>query len=429
MCDALTEAQALLDGDEETLARVASSLLKPLRDNCVERPWGGSRIREFKGLDQNVSSAAPLGEAFEIAAFNDDAEARQYPSLLRFADGSDVSLATAIERQADGLLGRDFAARFGACIPLLPKLLNVKELLSVQGHPEGNTEVYVIIDAEPGATLRVGFREDIDPGELSERLIDGRRRQETLQAMLAGVLSADAIQELVSPWFAERETGFEAIAQSFEAGELNGDELRECLVELKILYWHVLDAMNEIPVSPGQVIYNANPQRITAETGKQPSAEVHALGNPEKKEVLALEIRRPGPTFRAWDNVRFPIRDIDIQAAIAALNLQATSSDEYIVEPTPVAERAGVFCSVDSAAFRVEHLRPSSSVAVEVPEEAPHFLFAIGGSARVVAQDGRSLGDLRQGESAVVPIGVGSYRVESTADATEIIKASLPVDA
>ena len=36
---------------------------------------------------------------------------------------------------------------------------------------------------------------------------------------------------------------------------------------------------------------------------------------------------------------------------------------------------------------------------------------------------------LRQGESAVVPIRVGSYRVESTADATEIIKASLPVNA
>jgi mannose-6-phosphate isomerase class I len=412
--DALSEAQALLDGDEETLARVASSLLKPRRDNCVERPWGGSRIRKFKGLEENVSSTAPLGEAFEIAAFNDDDEARQYPSLLQFSDGSDVSLATAIERQADALLGSDFAARFGTCIPLLPKLLNVKELLSVQGHPEGNTEVYVIIDAEPGATIRVGFRDDIDPDELVERLIHGRQRQEALQSMLAGVHSADEIQRLVAPWFAERESGFEAIEQSFEESDVSRDELRECLVELKILYWHVLDAMNEIPVSPGQVIYNANPARITEETGKQASAEVHALGNPEKKEVLALEIR---------------IREIDVRAAIAALNLQATTIDEYIVEPEPVAGRAGVFCSVDSAAFRVEHLRPSSTAPVEVPEEAPHFLFAIGGCARVIASDGRLLGDLRQGESAVVPIGIGSYRVESTTNETEIIKASLPVDA
>ena len=45
-------------------------------------------------------------------------------------------------------------------------------------------------------------------------------------------------------------------------------------------------------------------------------AEVHALGNPEGREILALEIRRPGPTFRAWDNVRFPVRDVDVDAAL-----------------------------------------------------------------------------------------------------------------
>jgi hypothetical protein len=429
----LSEAQALLDGDSDTLARVASSLLKPLNDNFVERPWGGSRIRQFKGLDPAPEQAAMggtvVGEAFEIAAYDDDPEARKYPSLLRFGDRSEISLASVLERQVDGLLGSDFARRFGARIPLLPKILNIKELLSVQAHPEGNTEVYIIIDAEPGATIRLGFHEDMDPDQLKKELIAGRQRQEAIRLLLANGQGADDIQKLVSPWLAQREAEFESIEKSVAASDVHRDEIRELLTELKILYWRVLDAMNVIPLSPGQVIHNANPARITANSGRRPSAEVHALGNPEKKEILALEIRRPGPTFRAWDNVRFPMREIDVDAAIGALSLEATVIDEYIVHPMPVAGRTDVFCSVDSAAFRVEHLRPGVSGSVEIPKELPHCLLAIRGSAHMVARDGRIVGDLRQGESAVVPIGVGCYRVESSIDDTEIIKVSLPNDA
>ena len=119
----------------------------------------------------------------------------------------------------------------------------------------------------------------------------------------------------------------------------------------------------------------------------------------------------------------------DVDAAIGALNLQATKVEEYVVQPAPVAGRMGVFCSVDSAAFRVEHLRPGPDDSVEIPDELPHCLLAIRGSARIVARDNRIIGDLRQGESAVVPIGVRGYRVESATDDTEIIKASFPSDA
>ena len=39
--------------------------------------------------------------------------------------------------------------------------------------------------------------------------------------------------------------------------------------------------LNEISVTPGQVIYNANPEAVSAATGRPRSAEVHALGNPQ----------------------------------------------------------------------------------------------------------------------------------------------------
>src|SRR5690606_9586074 len=142
--------------------------------------------------------------------------------------------------------------------------------------------------------------------------------------------------------------------------------------------------------------------RIMAATGKAASAEVHALGNPEGLEILALEVRRPGPTFRAWDNVRFPLRAVDAEAAVDALNLRGTRPEEFLVEPRPVAGRPGVFCSVDGEFFRIEHLRPLPGRAVSVPAEPPHCLHLLAGSASLETAGGSTLGALARGESALV---------------------------
>ncbi|HEY5622336.1 MAG TPA: hypothetical protein VIV14_01160, partial [Gammaproteobacteria bacterium] len=229
------------------------------------------------------------------------------------------------------------------------------------------------------------------------------------------------------PWLAARDAGIESIAHEF-TGLSSSAEILELLKPLKRLYWRVLDSMNEIPVRAGQVIHNANPERITAATGRAPSAEVHALGNPEGKEILALEIRRPGPTFRAWDNVRFPIRDVDVAAAIDALNLLGTRPEEFIVEPAPVGGSVGVYRSIDSAAFRVEHLRPTESMAIDVAADRAHCLHAIRGSVQLTNSVGAHVGSLDRGESAVVPEGVGAYRLTSDEPASEIIRVSLPVE-
>ncbi len=370
-----------------------------------------------------------LGESFEIAACDQDLEARQHPSRLRFSDGSELSLAALLDQQAEELLGSDFVRRFGASLPLLPKTLNVRELLSVQGHPEGNTEVYVVIEAEPGASIRLGFREDMDAGELKQELIEGQKKQKAVLALMGAGQDPDELQLIVAPWLSRRDNGIDEIASSLSSVGQSLDEVLRLLKSLKRLYWRVLDSMNAIPVCAGQVIYNANPARIVAATGRPASAEVHALGNPEGKELLALEIRRPGPTYRAWDNVRFPVREVDVDAAIDALNLIGTRPSEFLVDPLPVAGRTGVFRSVDSVAFRVEHLRPSASTPVAVPAESFHCLHVIRGSASFLSEEGASIGDLAQGESAVVPVGVGAYQVESLLDETEIVKVSVPLDA
>jgi mannose-6-phosphate isomerase class I len=426
-----TEAHALLRDDSDAVERLASRLIKPVNNNLIERPWGGRMLLDYKGLrGSSRPTAAPgmgFGEAFEIAAYDRDPEARRFPSRLLLGDGSSLTLPELLERHAAAILGDDFAARYGACFPLLPKTLDIAEMLSVQGHPPGNTEVYIIIAADPGATIRLGFSEDIDRDEFARALRTGREQQAELAALGDGLTDSSEFQSLLKAWFADREaTSAELRTRPIGAAFAEGawPVARRLLDALKQVYWRVLDVMNAVPVAPGQVIYNATPRRLLG-AHESASAEVHALGNPEGKEILALEVRRPGPTFRAWDNVRFPLREIDIEAALDALNLKATSVDEFIVEPAAVAGRPGVFVSVDADGFRVEHLRPKADLAISVPHEAAHCLHAIRGQASFRTPDGIEIGQLRCGESALVPIGTGAYVVSSTDADNEIVKVGL----
>ena len=300
--------------------------------------------------------------------------------------------------------------------------------LAAQGHPAGNTEVYIVIDAEPGATLRLGFRRDVDAAVLGPKLLRGLERQGELQALFGAGFDANALQAVARPWFADRAAAAGTIepwiAERLAAARAL-EQAREHLVSLKALYWEVLDALNEIPVRRGQVIYNATPERLRG--GRPASAEVHALGNPEGREILALEIRRPGPTFRAWDNVRFPRREVDVGAALASLNLRATRPEEFIVDRVPVPGRPGISVSVDCEDFRIEHLTLEPGRPVGAPAAGPHTLHCIGGSALVEDESGRAVGALDQGESALVPVRVGAYRV-TTGSAAELVRVVLPED-
>ncbi len=421
-----TDAEKLLQGDRGILAALATRLLKPRSDNFVERPWGGTQMRAFKRLPPAAGDrTAPIGESFEIAADDTDEEARRFPSVLTLDDGSSIALPALLAAHADRLLGADFVARYGRGFPLLPKFLDVAELLSVQAHPPGNTEVYVIVAAEAGATIRLGFKADVDAAALGTRLSAGRADQQRLLDLLAGALDAAELQELIKGWLAKREARPSALEHSLGSKLRVGvswADVATCLSALQDVYWQALDALNAVAVKPGQVIYNATPSRIVESRGVPASAEAHALGNPEGRSILALEIRRPGPTLRAWDNVRFPLRPIDTSAALAALNLRATAPADFIVEPVRV--RAGVSRSVDSEYFRLEHLAPTAAQPVEIAASAPHTLHVLDGAVTIERVAGGSAGELARGESAVVPVGVGAYRVLGAN--ADVVKVDLP---
>jgi len=57
--------------------------------------------------------------------------------------------------------------------PLLVKFLFTTEPLSVQVHPEGKTEMWHILSAEPGAKIAAGFRETISEERLRASALSG----------------------------------------------------------------------------------------------------------------------------------------------------------------------------------------------------------------------------------------------------------------
>ncbi|MGZ4836074.1 MAG: class I mannose-6-phosphate isomerase [Terriglobales bacterium] len=62
-------------------------------------------------------------------------------------------------------------------LPLLIKFLFTTEPLSVQVHPEGKTEMWHILAAEPGAKIAAGFRETISKPRLRESALSGEIEQ------------------------------------------------------------------------------------------------------------------------------------------------------------------------------------------------------------------------------------------------------------
>ena len=423
-----TLANAILANDRNAIARVAAAPVLFRNDNLVARPWGGEWLGSYKGLHSATNRR--WGEAFEVCANTADEEAAAHPSTVQLADGSEITLPTLLDAAGDLILGSKIALAYGSQFPLLPKTLDVRELLSVQAHPAGLTETYIIIKAEEDASIRLGFRRDVDRKELTTQLTHGRAQQVLLLDQLGDNLNIDTLQHVLASNFAQRSVPVEDGAAELEQ-RLEIDitaAIVDTLRTLKRTYWHVLGLLNEIAVKPGQVIYNATPSATGLAGVRQQSAEIHALGNPQNREILVLEVRRPGVTYRAWDNVRFPLRDVDVEKSLQCLNLTATRPEDFLIQPEPVADRPGVYRSVEDASFVINHLRPHAQLDVSLSDDTPmHTLHVIKGNVELRSNDGETLARLRNGQSALIPDRMRGYTVSTNDTEAEIVMVTIPI--
>ncbi len=140
-------------------------LLDPV---LVAKPWGGRRLDD---LGADLPADGTWGEAWVVADL-DPADTPQPDPTSRVRGGAHAgrSLAEVIAADRDGLLGP--AADVGGRFPLLVKVLDAREHLSVQAHPPASllathpsarlkTESWVVVGADDGAELFLGLADGV----------------------------------------------------------------------------------------------------------------------------------------------------------------------------------------------------------------------------------------------------------------------------
>lgn len=148
--------------------RTLGQRILPLEPQYHERVWGGQRLR---------ASDPPIGEAW--VAFE--------RSVVTAGPARGQTLGELSESHGSEILGEAVAQRYGGRFPLLIKLLDCADWLSVQVHPDderaerlagpgqyGKTEAWYFLDIAPPAQVLAGVEPGTTPEALAEAIRDGR---------------------------------------------------------------------------------------------------------------------------------------------------------------------------------------------------------------------------------------------------------------
>lgn len=141
------------------------------------RVWGGRRLETVMG--KPLPTAEPYGESWEM---HDTA-------IVVNGGYHDKTVAETLAIMGEALVGAGNPIDHG--MPLLAKILDATDWLSVQVHPNdaqaaelegdprGKTEAWIVLDAEPGAKIVIG----VEPGTTREAMAEAIRGN-TLEDLL-----------------------------------------------------------------------------------------------------------------------------------------------------------------------------------------------------------------------------------------------------
>ncbi len=139
-----------------------------------ERIWGGRELERLYG--KKIPAGKTIGEAWEISDRPGDA------SVIANGPLAGKNLRWLMENHAPEILGGAKPATDGG-FPLLCKILDARERLSLQVHPpaskaaelkgEPKTEMWFIADAAPDASLYVGLKRGVTRADFEKKISDG----------------------------------------------------------------------------------------------------------------------------------------------------------------------------------------------------------------------------------------------------------------
>ena len=136
-------------------------LIKPAIKDYI---WGGTRLRDEFGKESDTER---LAESWELSCHPDG------ESLVASGESEGMALSGFVNEHPEAV-GKFFHS--GDTFPVLVKLIDARDDLSVQVHPDdeyalrtegqlGKTEMWYVMDCEPGAELVYGFSSEISREE------------------------------------------------------------------------------------------------------------------------------------------------------------------------------------------------------------------------------------------------------------------------
>ena len=142
--------------------------------NLHQIVWGGDRLTRWKGL----AAQDHIGESWEVSAVESS------PCVVSNGAWAGRTLTDVVTLAPEEILGRAVAKRYGNRMPLLVKFIDARNDLSIQVHPDdemamrehgkmGKSEMWYVLDAEPGACIYSGFRKSLTPDEYKRMVEDG----------------------------------------------------------------------------------------------------------------------------------------------------------------------------------------------------------------------------------------------------------------
>jgi mannose-6-phosphate isomerase len=148
------------------------SSLYPLKFQTIykDKIWGGEKIKTY--LHKDFGNLPNCGETWEISGVKSDVSV--------VADGPLQG------KRLDSLLEEytKVYQHFGNIFPLLIKFIDANEDLSIQVHPDdelakkrhnsfGKTEMWYVVEADPGSTLIAGFNKEVNEQEYLDKFKSG----------------------------------------------------------------------------------------------------------------------------------------------------------------------------------------------------------------------------------------------------------------
>ena len=136
--------------------------------NLHKKIWGGSAIPDYKDISTDLTG---IGESWEVSAVPGS------ESVVAAGPLAGLTLGEITRRFGPDLLGKRVFARYGATFPLLVKIIDTNDDLSMQVHPgddlamsrhgaSGKTEAWYVIATRPGALIHLGLKRGLTPEEL-----------------------------------------------------------------------------------------------------------------------------------------------------------------------------------------------------------------------------------------------------------------------